>query len=66
MLNAVANRLITGGYPPRAKVYKIAEIIVCGRENVCSFLDIISAEIMNKLHDSTGIIKKAKYINDNM
>ena len=66
MLNAVANRLITGGYPPSAKVYNIAEKIVCGSENVCSFFEMMSALIINKLHDNTGIIKNAKYINDNI
>ena len=66
VLSAVANRLITGGYPPSANVYNIAEIRVCVSLNVCSFFDISRAEIMNKLHDNTGITKNAKYMNDNM
>ena len=47
-------------------MYNNADVSVCMKLNVCSFFDMMRALIMNKLHDSTGIIKNAKYMNDNI
>ena len=59
-------RFMTGGYPPRAKVIKAIANMLLVKEKDVSFSEISNAPMMNKFQLKTGIIKKAKYIKDNM
>ena len=66
MLRAVRYKFITGGYPPSAKQYSNVAIIVLLNEKVDSLSEMRRAQIIIAFHDNTGIIKKAKYMNDSI